>query len=177
LIQQSIYDQFLAKLLAAYEQIRVGSPFVEGTLCGPLHRKDSVDLFNRTLATIKAEGGQVVFGGEQLTELPGNYVVPAIAKVSPTASTMKSEAFVPILQVASFKTLEEAIKINNSVGQGLSSSLFTQNLKNLFKWTGPNGSDCGIVNVNIPTNGAEIGGAFGISYFALMTSLMHLGRR
>lgn len=168
MIQESIYAQFVAKLLAAYEQIRVGSPFVEGTLCGPLHRKESVELFNRTLSTIKAEGGEVIFGGEQLTELPGNYVVPAIAKVSPTASTMKSEAFVPILQVASFKTLEEAIEINNSVGQGLSSSLFTRSLKNLFKWTGPNGSDCGIVNVNIPTNGAEIGGAFGKKFGAVM---------
>lgn len=161
LLQESIYEKFMTRLLAAYEHIRIGSQFDEETLCGPVLNKASVDLYNRTITTIKAEGGKVLFGDEVLELAGGNFVVPTIAEVSATSSTMKNEAFVPILQVTSFKTLDEAIEINNCVGQGLSSSLFTQNLKNLFAWTGPNGSDCGIVNVNIPTNGAEIGGAFG----------------
>jgi aldehyde dehydrogenase family 7 protein A1 len=88
-------------------------------------------------------------------------VEPTITRISPTASIVQHEIFVPILHTFTFKTLDEAIAINNSVSQGLSSSLFTNRLENVMQWTGPNGSDCGIVNVNIPTNGAEIGGAFG----------------
>ncbi len=167
LLQESIHDQFIERLIAAYKQIRVGSQFDEGTLCGPVHRKSSIDLYKKTIASIKNEGGEFVFGDHTLELSGGNFVVPSIALVSPTAESMKMEAFVPILQVTKFKTLEEAIEINNNVGQGLSSSLFTRNLKNLFSWTGANGSDCGIVNVNIPTNGAEIGGAFGKTKYCL----------
>lgn len=163
LLHEDIYEPFMERLLAAYQQIRVGSQFDDRTLCGPVHRPDSVSLYERTIATIKAEGGKILFGDEVLQLAGGNFVVPTIAEVGPSAKILQSEAFVPILQVTRFKTLDEAISLNNGVKQGLSSSLFTRDLKNLFAWTGPAGSDCGIVNVNIPTNGAEIGGAFGNS--------------
>lgn len=161
LLHEAIYDEFVARLLKAYEQIRIGSPFDEGTLCGPLHRKESVALYRDTIQSIKDHGGRILFGDEVVALAGGNFVVPTVAEVEAHVPTMRSEAFVPILQIAKVKSLEDAIAVNNSVGQGLSSSLFTRSIKNLFAWTGPNGSDCGIVNVNIPTNGAEIGGAFG----------------
>jgi aldehyde dehydrogenase family 7 protein A1 len=91
----------------------------------------------------------------------GNYVEPTIVEISHSAPIVQHEIFAPIVYVFKFKTLEEAIKMNNAVPQGLSSSLFTKNLQNMFKWIGPTGSDCGIVNCNIGTSGAEIGGAFG----------------
>lgn len=93
--------------------------------------------------------------------MPGNYVMPTIVEIDWRAPIVKTELFVPILYILKFDTLEEAIKINNSVPQGLSSAMFTNDVKNVFKWTGPLGSDCGIVNVNIGNSGAEIGGAFG----------------
>ena len=93
--------------------------------------------------------------------MDGNYVTPTIIEIDGKAPILQQELFVPILYMARFKTLEEAIEINNSVPQGLSSSLFTKDLKNYMKWIGPLGSDCGIVNCNIGPSGAEIGGAFG----------------
>ncbi len=91
----------------------------------------------------------------------GNFVKPTIAEIEPTAEIVQTESFCPILYVFKIKTLEEAIAFNNNVPQGLSSSLFTNDIRNYFKWIGPSGSDCGIVNCNIGTSGAEIGGAFG----------------
>jgi len=91
----------------------------------------------------------------------GNYVTPTIIEIDSSADIVKEELFVPILYMMRFKTLDEAIQINNNVPQGLSSSLFTKDLRNMMKWTGANGSDCGIVNTNIGPSGAEIGGAFG----------------
>ena len=91
----------------------------------------------------------------------GNYLDPTIFSISHDAHIVKEEIFAQIVYVFKFKTLEEAIKMNNAVPQGLSSSLFTKNMQNMFKWIGPLGSDCGIVNCNIGTSGAEIGGAFG----------------
>jgi aldehyde dehydrogenase family 7 protein A1 len=102
-----------------------------------------------------------LFGGKPLPELGGFHVLPTIVEIDPKAAIINTELFVPILYVLKFSTLEEAIKIHNSVPQGLSSSMFTNDLKNMYKWIGPNGSDCGIINVNIGTSGAEIGAAFG----------------
>ena len=111
---------------------------------------------------IKAQGGKVLYGGtEHETLKNGNFVVPTIVEIDHNADIVKTELFVPILYVFKFKDLDEAIAMNNSVPQGLSSSMFTKNMQNVFKWTGPNGSDCGLVNVNVGTSGAEIGGAFG----------------
>ena len=160
LLHESIYDQFIEKLVKAYQQIRIGDPSKEGTLCGPLHTRNAVEQYKKGIESVKAQKGKILYGGKVI-EGPGNFVTPTITQIDPSASVVQHEIFVPILHTFKFKTLEEAIRINNSVKQGLSSSLFTKDISNLFKWTGANGSDCGIVNCNIPTNGAEIGGAFG----------------
>lgn len=108
LLAEPIYNQFMEKLLSAYEQIKIGSPFEEGVLCGPVHRKSSVDLYTRTIKNIKNSGGKILFGDQVIEEVSGNFVVPTIAEVSPTAETMKSEAFVPILQVTKFKVKHQS---------------------------------------------------------------------
>ena len=154
-----------------------------GTLCGPLHTPQAVDMFLRGLEDAQKQGCKVLVGGKKL-DGPGNFVQPAILASPHDApgsvslyiytfyyyyyllrllSVVQHEIFAPILHVIKFKTFEEAVAINNSVKQGLSSSLFTKNHEHMFKWMSAEGSDCGIVNVNIPTNGAEIGGAFGTS--------------
>jgi aldehyde dehydrogenase family 7 member A1 len=129
-------------------------------LCGPLHSKQAVQIYADTIKAATEQGGKVLCGGKVLTG-PGNFVEPTVVAAHKDMAVVAHEAFVPILYVLRFKTLDEAIEINNSVAQGLSSSLFTNTPAYMHKWTGPHGSDCGIVNVNIPTSGAEIGGAFG----------------
>ena len=160
ILQESIYEDFIARLKKAYSQVKIGNPLDAQVLCGPLHTRAAIEHFEQGIKDLKAQGGRILLGGKVL-DRPGNFVLPTITEIDHTAKIVQKEIFAPILHVLKFKTLEEAIHINNNVRQGLSSSLFTQNVKNVFKWTGPNGSDCGIVNVNIPTNGAEIGGAFG----------------
>ncbi|KAI8930115.1 Aldehyde/histidinol dehydrogenase [Entophlyctis helioformis] len=160
ILHDSIYDEFVGKLTKAYEQVRIGDPLQEGTLCGPLHTKAAVAQYKQGLEKVVQQGGKILYGGKVL-DRPGNFVVPTITQIDSSAAVVQHEIFVPVRLTLGFQTIEEAIAINNSVKQGLSSSLFTSRLDNLFKWTGPNGSDCGIVNCNIPTNGAEIGGAFG----------------
>ncbi|KAJ3194050.1 Alpha-aminoadipic semialdehyde dehydrogenase [Irineochytrium annulatum] len=159
-LHEKIHDDFLARLTKAYDQVKIGNPLDDGVLCGPLHTKTAVDTYLKAIKSVEAQGGKVVRGGEVI-DRPGNYVEPTITSISPSADIVQHEVFVPILHVMKIKNLEEAVHHNNSVRQGLSSSLFTKDVSNVFKWTGAAGSDCGIVNVNIPTNGAEIGGAFG----------------
>ncbi|KAF7725490.1 Aldehyde dehydrogenase 7 member B4 [Apophysomyces ossiformis] len=164
IVHESVYDTLIERLVKAYSQVKVGDPLEEGVLCGPLHTKAAVATYEQTLEKVKQQGGEILCGGKVYTEGPlasGNFVAPTLTKVRPDMDVTKSEAFVPILHTMTYKTLDEAIAINNSVAQGLSSSIFTTNPSTIFKWIGPSGSDCGIINVNIPTNGAEIGGAFG----------------
>lgn len=116
--------------------------------------------FVEGLEEIKKQGGTIEVGVKKL-DRPGHFVEPTIVTIDPKAEIINTELFCPILYVLEFKTIEEAIEYNNAVPQGLSSSMFTKNVANIMKWTGPDGSDCGIVNVNIGTSGAEIGGAFG----------------
>ncbi|RDX69397.1 hypothetical protein CR513_51493, partial [Mucuna pruriens] len=120
----------------------------------------AVGTAGQRCTTCRRLGGKILTGGSVL-ESEGNFVQPTIVEISPDAPVVKEELFGPVLYVMKFQTLEEAIALNNSVPQGLSSSIFTQRPGTIFKWIGPRGSDCGIVNANIPTNGAEIGGAFG----------------
>ncbi|ORX92847.1 aldehyde dehydrogenase [Basidiobolus meristosporus CBS 931.73] len=160
-LHEKIHDQFIEKMLKAYEQVTVGDPLTENVLCGPLHTKNAVEQFKKGIEDIKSQGGKILIGGKVLEDRPGNFVAPTVTSIAPDAPVVQNEIFVPILHTHKFSSIEEAIKLNNSVRQGLSSSMFTTNPANIFKWTGPSGSDCGIVNVNIPTNGAEIGGAFG----------------
>lgn len=159
-IHESVYDAFTAKLIKAYSTINIGDPLESGTLCGPLNNQHSVDLYQKTLELVKREGGKIIYGGKRINR-KGYFVEPTIVEAPQNAKFLQDEYFCPILFLQKFKTLEEAIAMNNGVPQGLSSSLFTQNVANAFKWVGPNGSDCGIVNVNIGPSGAEIGGAFG----------------
>ncbi|KAL6010607.1 Aldehyde dehydrogenase 7 member B4 [Asimina triloba] len=155
LLHESIYQSVLDQLVDVYKQVKIGDPLGKGTLLGPLHTPASKENFLKGI-----EGGKILVGGSAI-ESEGNFVQPTIVEISPTASVVKEELFAPVLYVMKFQTLKEAIEINNSVPQGLSSSIFTRRPEIIFKWLGPHGSDCGIVNVNIPTNGAEIGGAFG----------------
>jgi aldehyde dehydrogenase family 7 protein A1 len=159
-LHESIYQNVLDQLIGVYKQVKVGDPLEKGVLVGPLHTLVSRENFEKGISIIKSQGGKILLGGSVL-ESDGNFVQPTIVEISPSAAVVKEELFGPVLYVMKFQTLEEAIELNNSVPQGLSSSIFTQNPANIFRWIGPNGSDCGIVNVNIPTNGAEIGGAFG----------------
>ena len=160
LLHESVYDQFVSRMVKTYKGLKPGNPFSADTLVGPLHSKQGVKNYVDGLVEIQKQGGKILTGGNVIKGA-GNYVEPTIVEISHDAPIVKHEIFAPIVYVFKFKTLEEAIKMNNSVPQGLSSSLFTKNLQNMFKWVGPQGSDCGIVNCNIGTSGAEIGGAFG----------------
>jgi len=155
ILHEKIYDKLLPKLLSAYKTLRIGDPLKEGTLVGPLHTKAAVRDFEEGLKTILSQGGKVLHGGRTLPDLEGgggNFVEPTIIEIDHKAPIVKEELFVPILYILITSSFEEAISINNEVPQGLSSSVFTNNPASIFTWIGPNGSDCGIVNVNIPTN-------------------------
>ncbi|KAJ2805992.1 Alpha-aminoadipic semialdehyde dehydrogenase [Coemansia guatemalensis] len=160
-LHEEIHDTFIERLQKAYGQIKIGNPLESGILCGPLHTKSAVDAFEQGIADVKKQGGKILYGGNALRNLPGNFVQPTITSISHDAPVVHREIFAPILHTIKYANIEEAIEWNNEVGQGLSSSLFTTSPEKMFNWIGPSGSDCGIVNVNIPTNGAEIGGAFG----------------
>ncbi len=169
-LHKDIADEFLATLVTAYKSasLRTGNPLAENTLIGPLHTQDAVAKFEAAVAEAQEQGGKVLVGGAKwdgADELlkGGNWVQPTIVKFDDVtkAKVMQRETFAPILYVATFSTLEEAIELNNNVPQGLSSSLFTKDITSAYKWLGPAGSDCGIVNVNGSTSGAEIGLPFG----------------
>lgn len=159
-LQESIYEGFVDKLVKAYKTVNIGNPLAPDTLMGPLHNKMGIEIYEKALETIKAQGGKILSGGKVI-EGEGNYVEPTIVEIDKDAEIVKTETFAPIVYVFKFKDLDEAIKYNNSVPQGLSSSLITRDIGNYFKWIGPTGSDCGLVNCNIGSSGAEIGGAFG----------------
>uniref|UniRef100_A0A0K0G0C4 aldehyde dehydrogenase (NAD(+)) n=1 Tax=Strongyloides venezuelensis TaxID=75913 RepID=A0A0K0G0C4_STRVS len=164
IVHEKVYDEVINKIKKAYEQLesRVGDPTDSNTLIGPLHNKEAVLKFKSSIAEAIASGGKVEYGGKVLENRPGNFVTPTIiSNLKPDAPVVMKETFAPILYVLKTSSFEEAVKINNMAKQGLSSSIFTKDTGKIFKWFGPKGSDCGIVNVNIPTSGAEIGGAFG----------------
>jgi len=163
-IHEKHFDNVVDKLVKAYPSIPIGDPLDSKTLCGPLHSKNSVKIYLNGLEEIKKQGGKILYGGKTLEDqFPGgNYVQPTIVEIDQkTAPIVKHELFCPILYVMKVKSFEEFIELNNDVPQGLSASIFTNNMKHIFKWIGPVGSDCGLNNVNIGTSGAEIGGAFG----------------
>ena len=164
MIHEKVFDEVVQKLVKAYPTIEIGDPLDPKTLCGPLHRKEAVREYLEGIEEIKKQGGKILYGGKTIDDnkLGGHFVLPTIVEIDQrNAPIVQKELFCPILYVIKIKSFEEAIELNNAVPQGLSSSVFTLNMKNIFKWIGPNGSDCGIVNVNIGTSGAEIGGAFG----------------
>ncbi|XP_012256643.2 alpha-aminoadipic semialdehyde dehydrogenase [Athalia rosae] len=163
ILHAEIKIEFLERLKKAFAAVleRIGDPVEESTLYGPLHGSRSVDAYKLAIEKAVKAGGRVEFGGKVI-DRPGFYVEPTIISgLSPTSELVRHETFAPIVYIFEAQSLEEAVAVNNDVEQGLSSSLFTKNLGDIFKWIGPLGSDCGIVNVNIGTSGAEIGGAFG----------------
>lgn len=162
IIHESLYDTIVDRLVTAYKSVKIGNPLEQGVLCGPLHTKQAVINYKNAIDAAKKQGGKVLVGGNVL-DRPGNFVEPTIIAIDHTAAIVRQETFVPILYVLKAKGgLDDLIEINNKYSDhGLSASLFTQNPTHLFQWLGATGSDTGIVNVNIPTNGAEIGGAFG----------------
>jgi aldehyde dehydrogenase (NAD+) len=156
----AVFDELLTRLARAYRGIRVGDPLDPRTLMGPLIDGQAVTLFQRTIAEIKSAGAKIVHGGGVLPP-PGYFVEPTLVCAHAGLDAVKRETFAPILYALRYRTMEEAITLNNGVPQGLSSSLFTRNLQNAEHFLSATGSDCGIANVNVGTSGAEIGGAFG----------------
>jgi aldehyde dehydrogenase (NAD+) len=163
-VHESIYDNVLDTLVKAYKQVegKIGDPNQSTTLMGPLNSQDAVKGYLAAIEKAKAAGGKVATGGAALTDRKGNFVLPTIITgLKNSDEVIQTETFAPILYVMKFKSLDEAIELQNGVPQGLSSAIFTQNLKSAEKYLSAAGSDCGIANVNIGTSGAEIGGAFG----------------
>ncbi|RMD83803.1 MAG: aldehyde dehydrogenase family protein [Candidatus Dadabacteria bacterium] len=162
LIEKPVADSFLERLKGAYSQITIGNPLDDGVLMGPLVHHRAVECYKEAIERIKKEGGEIAYGGEALQDMPsGCYVMPTIVKAKPGMEILNEETFAPILYIIEVDSLDDAIKIHNNVPQGLSSAIFTENLKEAERFLSCEGSDCGIANVNIGTSGAEIGGAFG----------------
>ncbi len=162
LIHHSKQDEFLKRLTAAYEQVRIGDPLESNTLMGPLIHEHAVQAYKDAVAAVPSQGGEVVYGGEVLEGHASRlYVQPTIVKAHREMKLVKDETFAPILYVIGVESYEEAIEIHNDVPQGLSSAIFTNSMREAERFLSYAGSDCGIANVNIGTSGAEIGGAFG----------------
>jgi len=171
-LHRSISDTFIERLQGMYAKLQPGDPLAAGTLLGPLHTPQAVAAYENAIDELRGGGAELLCGGSRYGNssmadhlLGGNFVQPAISiprSSSPhEADLWKKEVFAPILNVAIFDELEQAIEWNNAVPQGLSSSLWTRDIRNVGRWIGPEGSDTGIVNVNVGTSGAEIGAAFG----------------
>ena len=164
IVHDSVYDTVKTKLTAAYSQLKIGDPLDERNHVGPLIDKDAVASYQQAIETAKRQGCRFVVEGESLAGdgfESGCYVRPCIAEADPSYPIVAQETFAPILYLLRYKTLDEAIAIQNGVPQGLSSSIMTLNLREAEQFLAVGGSDCGIANVNIGTSGAEIGGAFG----------------
>ncbi|MEP1306285.1 MAG: aldehyde dehydrogenase family protein [Balneola sp.] len=160
IIHDSVYDQFKERLLGIYKNVNIGNPLEPDTLVGPMIDQLAVDGMQNALKEVEKEGGKVIYGGEVL-DRDGFYVRPAIAEVKNEFNIVQEETFAPILYLIKYKTIDEAMSYHNGVKQGLSSAMFTLNMREAENFLSVHGSDCGIANVNIGTSGAEIGGAFG----------------
>ena len=164
IIHEKIYDKLKDKLVAAYKQLRIGNPLDQKNHVGPLIDKRAVDMYKESIEKCKKEGGRFVVEGGVLQGdgfESGCYVKPCVAEVEPGYQIVQHETFAPILYLLKYKTLKQALEIQNGVPQGLSSAIMTLNLREAEEFLSHAGSDCGIANVNIGTSGAEIGGAFG----------------
>ncbi|OSQ43955.1 aldehyde dehydrogenase family protein [Thalassospira sp. MCCC 1A01428] len=163
IVHKDVKDELLPKVIAAYKSVKIGDPLADGTLVGPLIDKDSFDNMQAALANAKKDGGTVHGGERVLEDQYGDayYVRPSVVEMPGQTDTVKHETFAPILYVMTYETLEEAIALQNGVPQGLSSCIFSTDLRETELFLSSVGSDCGIANVNIGPSGAEIGGAFG----------------
>ncbi|MGB7509014.1 MAG: aldehyde dehydrogenase family protein, partial [Mycobacterium sp.] len=162
IVHSSVADELVSRIVAAYGQLSVGDPFADGTLVGPLIHSASYRDMVGALQQAVAEGGEVI-GGERVEvgESDAFYVRPAVVRMPAQTAVVHAETFAPILYVLTYESLDDAIALNNAVPQGLSSSIFTLDMREAERFMAADGSDCGIANVNIGTSGAEIGGAFG----------------
>ena len=163
-LHENLYEEVKNRLIKIYAQLRIGDPLNMNNHVGPLIDIDAVNNYKKAIKNIQKEGGKVLCGNEILTGKgfeTGCYVKPTIVEVASQTPTVCHETFAPILYIMKFKTLDEAIELQNAVPQGLSSSIFTLNMREAEQFLSSAGSDCGIANVNIGTSGAEIGGAFG----------------
>jgi aldehyde dehydrogenase (NAD+) len=160
LVQDSILDSVTETLISAYRQVRIGDPLDPDTLMGPMVDATAVADFEAAVAAAREAGGEVLTGGSRI-DRTGFFVEPTIVKAANEWDIVQTETFAPILYLIPFSELEDAIRIHNDVPQGLSSAIFTTDVRNSELFLSSVGSDCGIANVNIGTSGAEIGGAFG----------------
>jgi len=164
IIHKSIKEQFVKSLIKTYRQIKIGNPLEDGVVMGPVVDEAAISDMLSSIEKVKEEGGKILFGGRKLKIKGienGFFIEPAIAEVKNSMKIVKEETFAPLLYIIEYENIEEAIFFNNDVPQGLSSTMFTNSISNSELWLSHGGSDCGIVNVNIGTSGAEIGGAFG----------------
>ncbi|PZX65559.1 L-piperidine-6-carboxylate dehydrogenase [Hydrotalea sandarakina] len=164
IIHESVYETFKNKLVKAYQQLKIGNPLQPENHVGPLIDKTAVQLYLHAIEQCQQQGGKFIVPGGVMEGTgfeSGCYVKPCIAEVQPNMPIVHHETFAPILYIMPYKTLDEAIEIQNQVPQGLSSAIMTLNLREAEAFLSHAGSDCGIANVNIGTSGAEIGGAFG----------------
>ena len=160
IVHEARYAELVARLTDAYRQVTIGDPLDPRTLLGPLIDEAARERFRQAIAALRTLNADILYGGGVLPGA-GYFVQPTLVRARPEWDIVKRETFAPILYVIPCRTLEEAIAINNDVPQGLSSALFTENLRHAEQFLSSVGSDCGIANINISTSGAEIGGAFG----------------
>ena len=164
IVRRTVKEALLAKLLAAYESLRIGHPLEEGTLVGPLIDEAAYDNLRHAIAEVEAQGGRILTGGDRVLadRFPkAFYVRPAIADMPAQTELVRRETFGPLLHVLGYDDLGQAIAMHNDVPQGLSSCIFSNDLREVERFISAAGSDCGMANVNIGPSGAEIGGAFG----------------
>ncbi|MEV0624082.1 aldehyde dehydrogenase family protein [Nonomuraea sp. NPDC050404] len=164
IVHEDVADELIDRIAAAYRRLPVGDPFDDKTLVGPLINEAAHDRLRAALTQAASEGGQLLAGGErELTDDASGafYVRPALVRMPAQSEIVRQETFGPILYAMTYSTLEEAIDLHNGVPQGLSSAIFTRDQREAERFLSADGADCGIVNVNAGTSGAEIGGAFG----------------
>jgi aldehyde dehydrogenase (NAD+) len=159
-VHESIHDELLARIVTAYRSLRIGDPWDDGVLVGPLINARAVAAMERALGLATEQGGVLACGGRRI-DRPGFFVEPAVVRARGELPIAAEETFAPILYVWSYSDLDAAIDAHNAVEQGLSSAIFTNDLREAERFLSDRGSDCGIANVNVGTSGAEIGGAFG----------------
>jgi len=164
IMHESVAPKIREKLLAAYKSVRIGNPLDRKTLMGPLIDKTAVDMVQHSIQRLQDEGGKILYGGEALdgADYPGGcYMTPCLAEAKPDLEIVQHETFGPLLYLMTYGDFDEALTIHNNVSQGLSSAIFTNDMREAERFVSAVGSDCGIANVNAGTSGAEIGGAFG----------------
>ncbi|CAN5765595.1 hypothetical protein BH24ACT6_BH24ACT6_20740 [soil metagenome] len=164
IVHESVRDELVDRLAAAYQSVPIGDPLAEGTLFGPLIDVAAGQRVIDAIESAAADGGELVVGGTRILteEAPdASYVQPAIVAMKAQSDIVRTETFGPLLYVMTYDDLDEAISVHNDVPQGLASSIFTNDVREAEQFVSATGSDCGIANVNIGPSGAEIGGAFG----------------